>query len=248
MEKNEIPNYYAIIPANVRYDSDLTANAKLLYGEITALCNEKGYCYAGNAYFTKLYGTSKFTVSRWISSLIKKKYIRSVIIYAEDGKTIEERRIYLDVASITYSQNSQDPIDKNIKTLSSENATPSCEKSQYPLDENSKENNTLNNTYNNTINNIMCKFEELWKIYPKKRGKTNAFKAYEKAIKSGVKHEDIERGIKAYIQHIQVTNTDPMYIKHGSTYFKQECWNDEYGGENGTSAKYTAKANGVDTF
>ena len=32
---NETPNYYAIIPANVRY-ADLKPNAKLLYGEITA--------------------------------------------------------------------------------------------------------------------------------------------------------------------------------------------------------------------
>ena len=32
-ERNLNKNYYAIIPANVRYDKSLTPNAKLLYGK-----------------------------------------------------------------------------------------------------------------------------------------------------------------------------------------------------------------------
>lgn len=37
----ETPNYYAVIPAEIRYDKKLKANEKLLYGEITALANKK---------------------------------------------------------------------------------------------------------------------------------------------------------------------------------------------------------------
>ena len=71
---NEKPNYYAIIPANVRY-SDLKPNAKLLYGEITALSNKYGFCFASNNYFAQLYNVNKNTISSWITDLKKEGFI-----------------------------------------------------------------------------------------------------------------------------------------------------------------------------
>jgi hypothetical protein len=85
------PNYYAIIPAEVRY-SNLKPNAKLLYGEITALSGKLGYCYATNNYFADLYGVSKNTISSWISDLKKLGFI-NVILERNNKKQIIKRCI-----------------------------------------------------------------------------------------------------------------------------------------------------------
>lgn len=89
------PNYYAVIPANVRYDKDLTANAKLLYGEISALAQKDGVCYATNKYFAELYNVSQVSISKWINSLVDKKYINFKIIYKEGTKEILNRYLTL---------------------------------------------------------------------------------------------------------------------------------------------------------
>ncbi len=76
-------SFYAIIPANVRYDKRLSSSAKLLYGEITALCNGKGFCHTTKGYFAQLYGVSEQCVGRWISSLKKEGYIYAETLYAK---------------------------------------------------------------------------------------------------------------------------------------------------------------------
>lgn len=88
------PGYWAIIPADVRYDDALPANAKLLYGEISALCDQRGYCYASNAYFSRLYGWSVATIQRLLSALRSQGYIRIYIVRDQRTGEVKERRIY----------------------------------------------------------------------------------------------------------------------------------------------------------
>ena len=89
----EKPNYYAILSAEVRYDERLRANVKLLYAEITALCNMNGICFASNKYFAELYSKSKGAISGWISELVKYDYIEVEYTYKEGSKEIEHRYI-----------------------------------------------------------------------------------------------------------------------------------------------------------
>lgn len=105
--------FYAVIPAYVRYDNDIPPNAKLLYGEITALCHEKGYCWATNEYFAKLYNCTKQSVSSWISQLKSKGYISIEFEYKEGSKEILYR--YIKIFEYPIQKNLNTPIQKNLK-------------------------------------------------------------------------------------------------------------------------------------
>lgn len=149
MEEECRKSYYAIIPANVRYDKELKPNAKLLYGEITALANENGFCWATNNYFAELYEVAKETISRWIKQLADKGYIDVEMIY--DGKELKERRIYISKNQRVLTEKSK-PLDENINRGIDKIINRG-------IDEKVKENNTsMNNTsMNNTINNNCVK-------------------------------------------------------------------------------------------
>ena len=111
----EKPSYYAIIPANVRYDNDLPPMAKLLYGEITCLTQKNGFCWATNAYFAELYGMSKDRISRLIGILEKKGYI-SVHVERNEKNEVVKRYIKLRVAEITIpsvENNENSPVKNN---------------------------------------------------------------------------------------------------------------------------------------
>ena len=89
------PNYYAVIPAEVRYSKKLTPNAKLLYAEITALCNMNGKCTASTKYFCKLYEVSRSSIQNWLKLLEENKYIVRDVKYKQGSREIESRSIKL---------------------------------------------------------------------------------------------------------------------------------------------------------
>jgi hypothetical protein len=108
------PNYYAILSAEVRYDNRLKANTKLMYAEITALCDMNSECFASNSYFANLYGKSKTSISNWISELVKYKYISLRFTYKEGTKEIDNR--YIKILKGGIEENLNTPYKKTVKS------------------------------------------------------------------------------------------------------------------------------------
>ena len=76
---------------------------------------------------------------------------------------------------------------------------------------------------NNSGSELEQQAEKIYKIYPKKVGKPDAIKAIKKAInKDGFKH--IFEKTKLYAKQY---NGESRYIPHPSTFFNQECYNDD---------------------
>ena len=180
MEKQIQKNFYAIIPAFIRYDKDLQPNAKLLYGEITALSNEKGFCWAENEYFANLYNVSKTSISKWISSLIKKQYITSEIVYKQGTKEIEHR--YLRIVGGGIEEKLNTPIEEKLK------------------DNNTSNNNTLKEINKESFSeeDLALWFSKVYEIYPRKVSKVKAKEMFERKLRGLDKETAYKKAIAIY--------------------------------------------------
>jgi len=138
----EKPSYFAILTADVRYDKTLKPLARLLYAEITALCNKEGYCWSSNQYFADLYEVDPKTVSGWIGQLKTKGYITVQLEYKEGTKQVLKRYIRINEGGM----------DKIMDTLPIKKCIPSPQNNGYPPHKIMEDNKTINNTFNNTTN------------------------------------------------------------------------------------------------
>lgn len=119
------------------------------------------------------------------------------------------------------------------------------EQSNEPTKNNNLNNNKDNNKKDKekiTKKEIDTEFESLWKRYPNKKGRESAYKSYAKARQNGTTYNEVINGLENYLKEIEVKKTNKQYVKYGSTWFNQHCWQDDYD----TTAD--RKPNEYDTF
>tara|TARA_R110001606_G_scaffold11261_2_gene48706 strand:+ start:427 stop:1137 length:711 start_codon:yes stop_codon:yes gene_type:complete len=202
------PSYYAILTADVRYDRNLKPLARLLFAEITALCNKEGYCWASNQYFADLYEVDKTTVSGWIGQLKARGYLTVQLQYKEGSKQILNRYIKIN----------GEGIDEITKT--------SFQKDVDPIDQKTKVNTKTNTKTNITVNNV-DDFDSFWKFYPRKASKDAARKAWIKLRPDVHVMQMIADNVKERVEKGEWRKDNQSFILHASTYLNQKRWEDE---------------------
>lgn len=168
------PSYWAVLPAAVRYDPQLPASAKLLYAEISSLTDQKGYCYASNAYFIRLFELSERTIIRLLRTLAAAGYV--TIEDDQGGRTV--RKIYAGVNPAGAYP------DKNVTPTPTKMSPPGDKNVTHTRKENKKEDQPPTAPQGAAGENRTTEiwdpaaFERFWALYPKKRDKIKAIREW----------------------------------------------------------------------
>ena len=81
------------IPIEVLTDKNLSDKEKHIYSLIIFLSQEKGYCFCTNKTISELLNISVTQVSKLVNSLKDKEYINIEMIYKENSKEVDVRKL-----------------------------------------------------------------------------------------------------------------------------------------------------------
>ena len=215
------PGYFSILTADVRYDERLSDFAKLLYSDITALCNKKGYCDATNDYFATQFGKSKRTISATVGALADAGYI-CIEVERDASNAVVARKIWVQANARAAAEKVQTPMEENFHRYR--------EKLPDPMEENFYQYNRKNNTSKNTP--IVPKgddglFDEFWSAYPKHVAKQPARRAFDRLKPDRALLDKMLAALRWQTQSEQWTKDGARYVPNPATWLNNRRWEDE---------------------
>lgn len=223
------PHYFVSIPAFAVLDLDLTSTEVIVYSTIYGYSHgdKDQWCCVSQSVLATWARTTERSVRRILDRLIEKGLIIKEVRNGEKGtycayKVFEEPITGEDIG-FTGGEDTE-------STLPGHSVRPPEDTASAPTS-----NNIYNNINNNIKENIKRKseedlkqdFENLWKLYPRKRGKEKAYNAYKRAVKAGATNEEIRQGILNLIEDIRKNRTEERFIPYGSTFFNGKSWTDD---------------------
>lgn len=143
----EKPGFDANLPADVRYNSNLSPMAKLLYCEIRALSSKHGFCYAKNKYFEKVFEITDRSIRLLLQQLKENGYIE-IFKATNDVNGKKYRIIMIAGSKIKKVEKPEESVEKKRKKISekSGNNFPKKAEKNFRHESNKYINNNIYNT------------------------------------------------------------------------------------------------------
>lgn len=212
------PGYYSILTATVRYDKDLSDFAKILYSDITALCNKRGYCTASNDYFETVFSKSRRTIISTIAALTDAGYIAVEVIRDEQNAVIE-RRIWVDANAEKKDAEQGQACAENCTTPGAENCTYN-NTSIYNI-------NPHTPTGGGAAEKQPDGFDAFWAAYPKRVAKKPARRAWDKLHADGELLAKILAALEWQKRTEAWQRDGGRYVPNAATWLNAQRWEDE---------------------
>ena len=234
------PAYWAVLPAEVRYDPELPDKAKLLYAEISSLTSERGYCYANNEYFLRLYGMTDRTLQRNLKALQDGGFIR--ILDGDGGHG--RRKIFAGINPLSQNPDKNDGVtptklsggpDKIVGDIKKVNQkrdqnTPKPPKGAESASGGSSSGLTAGEKENKGAKSVPEYrpeiFERFWTLYPIHKSRQSAVKAWDRLKPSGELMRPISKALKRQMATDEQW-TRGIGIPYAATYLNQRRWEDD---------------------
>lgn len=208
---------YIVIQAFMVKDMGLKGNELIVYAAIYGFSQTENQAFTGSLqYLADWTNSTKQGVIKNLKSLVEKGYI------------IKNDKFINGVKFCEYYATEFNGVLNKVEYPIKQSLTPPIKQSLPNNKDIDKKEDKKANNEKYSFNQIEKEFETLWQAYPRKQGKAKALEAYKKHRSKGVEFQTVLDGVYCYAAYIQRNKIESRYIKQGSTWFYQQCWNDEY--------------------
>lgn len=201
MEKVEGAEYFAVIPETVLY-ANIGHLAVRIYGVLRRHADQNGTCHPGRTRIAKLAHTNPRSVDRAIRELVEHGYI--TVHHRRDPDNPER---YLSNKYVIHS------------TPRAHDTTPLAHMTPPP-----RASDAVTKAKEPEPNN---KFDEWWKLYPKKVNKQQALKAWNQHTKKTAAEHIIEATRRQLTTPDSALTRDPQYIPYPASWLNAGSYENE---------------------
>lgn len=201
-EFNGFDDKYTVVPNYILNETNISAKAIGIYVKILKYQNSKEH----KVYISSLINTvkdGKDSISSAIKELINLGYVQRMTKRNEKGQLAGYKYI-------VYA--------KPIQCVGNTETEPKAEKpsSVNPISDNPLHKKKIGKKENKIKTIPLSQIDEVWKLYPNKKGKSDSYKNIPKLI-SQHGFEEIKKCVERYC--IEVKDQDKKYMMYGSTFF-----------------------------